>query len=131
MDRMSHSRASVFTKHIDAESGQSMNQFPKDGLSNSVSFGEEPTNNHSLSVAGLMTTAERELSAFFNAVTELIGSEQARVSAEDWLQEFETLDSLSQLTRRDWREVTVAASVRLASRLHASSQSSESQHLQI
>ena len=108
-----------------------MNQFPKDGLSNSVSFGEEPTNNHSLSVAGLMTTAERELSAFFNAVTELIGSEQARVSAEDWLQEFETLDSLSQLTRRDWREVTVAASVRLASRLHASSQSSESQHLQI
>jgi hypothetical protein len=107
-----------------------MNQFAKGGPTNSQSFGDEPTNNHSLSDAGLMATAERELAAFFNAVTELFGSEEARVSAEDWLQELEALDSLSQLTSRDWRDVTVAASERLASRLDASSQSSESQHLQ-
>jgi len=34
----------------------------------------------------VMTMAERELSAFFNAVTQLFGSEQAELSAEDWLQ---------------------------------------------
>ena len=34
--------------------------------------------------------AERELSAFMLAVTELFGPEQARLSAEDWLDESET-----------------------------------------
>lgn len=31
--------------------------------------------------------AERELSAFIDAATELFGPEQARVSTEDWLEE--------------------------------------------
>ena len=35
----------------------------------------------------------RELSAFFRAVTDLYGPEQARVSAEDWLEESDLMDS--------------------------------------
>ena len=61
--------------------------------------------------------AGRELSAFIAAVTELFGREQARLSAEDWLDESELMDSPPRSTSRDWRAVTVAASVRLASRL--------------
>src|SRR5437867_723447 len=45
------------------------------------------TSNHSMTCGDLMTMAQRELSAFIRAVTELFGSEQARLSAEDWLDE--------------------------------------------
>jgi hypothetical protein len=58
--------------------------------------------------------AERELSAFMLAVTELLGPEQARLSAEDWLDESEQMDSPQRATSRDWRAVTVAALARLA-----------------
>ena len=61
--------------------------------------------------------AERELSAFILAVTELFGPEQARLSAEDWVNESERMDSPPRTTSRDWRAVTVAASARLANRL--------------
>jgi len=60
--------------------------------------------------------AERELSAFISAVTELFGPEQARLSAEDWLDESELMDSPPRSTSRDWRAVTVAAPARLANR---------------
>jgi hypothetical protein len=60
--------------------------------------------------------AERELSAFILAVTELFGPEQARLSTEDWLDELELKDSSLRATSRDWRAVTVAASARLANR---------------
>jgi hypothetical protein len=60
--------------------------------------------------------AERELSAFIRAVTELFGPEQARPSREDWLDESELKDSPPRATSRDWRAVTVAASARLANR---------------
>jgi hypothetical protein len=62
--------------------------------------------------------AERELSAFIAAVAELSGPEQARLSAEDWLDESELMDSPYRSTRRDWRTVTIAASARLATRLN-------------
>jgi hypothetical protein len=55
--------------------------------------------------------AERELSAFISAATELFGPEQAKLAAEDWLEEFEPTD-------RSPRSVTVAASARLANRLN-------------
>ena len=61
-------------------------------------------------------TAERELSAFVRAVTELFGPEQARLSAEDWLLELERMDSPPRATRRVPRAVTVVASARLANR---------------
>jgi hypothetical protein len=59
--------------------------------------------------------AEHELSAFITAVTELFGPEQAKLSAEDWLAEFELMD-------RSPRSVTVAASSRLANRLNIARQ---------
>jgi hypothetical protein len=60
--------------------------------------------------------AERELSAFIRAVTELFGPEQARLSTEDWLDQSELMDSPHTATRKEWRVVTIAASARLANR---------------
>jgi hypothetical protein len=62
--------------------------------------------------------AERELAAFLGAVTELFGATQARISAEDWLDESALMDSPPRSASRDWRAVTVAASARLATRLN-------------
>jgi hypothetical protein len=67
--------------------------------------------------ADQMHLAERELASFIGAVTELFGPEQARLSADDWLDESELMDSPPRSTSRDWRAVTVAASARLANRL--------------
>src|SRR5208282_1312807 len=63
--------------------------------------------------------AERELSAFIRAVTELFGPEQAPLCADDWLDESELRDCPPRSTSRDWRAVTVAASARLANRVIA------------
>jgi hypothetical protein len=73
-----------------------------------------------------MTMAERELSAFFDAVTELFGLEQAELSAEDWLQELIGIDGLP-ASAREWRLITARVSARLASRVNASSLSTEPQ----
>jgi hypothetical protein len=63
--------------------------------------------------------AEREFSAFISAVKELLGPDQAALSAVDWLDESELMDSQRGSTSRDWRAVTIAASARLANRLNA------------
>ena len=57
--------------------------------------------------------AERELSAFIRAVTELYGPEHAKISEKDWLDESELMDSPPLSTNREWRAVTIAASARL------------------
>jgi hypothetical protein len=67
----------------------------------------------------LATMAERELSAFFKAVTQSFGSEQAELSAEDWLQELNGIDGLPN-SARGWRLITAKVSTRLASRVNAS-----------
>ncbi len=67
--------------------------------------------------AAEMDIAERELSAFISAVTQLFGPEEAKLSAEDWLDESELMDSPPLSTNRNWRAVTIAASARLAIRL--------------
>jgi len=54
--------------------------------------------------------AKREFSAFLSAVKELHGPEQAQLSAVDWLDELELMDSRPESTSRDWRAVTIAAS---------------------
>jgi len=74
----------------------------------------------------LATMAERELSAFFNAVAQLFGSEQAELSAENWLQELIKIDRLPASTR-EWQLITARASSRLASRVGALSLSTERQ----
>ena len=63
------------------------------------------------------TIAERELSAFFTAVTELFGSEQAEASVEDWLCELIACNDLPASTR-EWRTLTVSAAARLARRVN-------------
>ena len=65
--------------------------------------------------------AEHELSAFISAVKELHGPEQAQISAVDWLDELDLMDSHRGSTSRDWRAVTIAAAARLANRLNAAS----------
>lgn len=67
---------------------------------------------------GQISLAERELSAFIAAVAELYGAEEARASAEDWFDESELMDFSPRSTHRDWRTITIAASVRLANRLN-------------
>lgn len=62
--------------------------------------------------------AETELASFVAAVTRLYGSEQAKVSAEDWLEESELMDSPPRSEDRNWRAVTVAAVARLANRIN-------------
>jgi hypothetical protein len=61
--------------------------------------------------------AERELSAFIRAVAQLYGPEPARLSAQDWLDECDLMDSAPRSEDRDRRPVTIAASARLADRL--------------
>jgi hypothetical protein len=68
--------------------------------------------------ADLMTMAERELSAFFRAVTQLSGAQQAELLAEDWLRELIEIDRLP-ATPREWRLITAKVSTRLASRVSA------------
>jgi hypothetical protein len=72
----------------------------------------------------LMKTAEQELAAFFNAVKQLFGREQAELSAEDWLQALAEIECLPS-SNRDWRLVTIKASARLATRVNVSSLSTE------
>lgn len=69
------------------------------------------------SCADQMYMAERELSAFICAVTQLYGSEEAKLAAEDWLDEAELMDSPPLLTSRNWRAVTIAAAARLANQI--------------
>ena len=86
-----------------------------------TTVGDELPNSDGPTFAKLMTMAERELGAFISAVTELFGSEQATLAAEDWLDELVLMEALPGLTSRDWRSITIAASARLANRVTASS----------
>ena len=74
-------------------------------------------NDNNSKCACAMSIAERELGAFINAVTNLHGPEQARISAEDWLDEFESMDHLPKSAHSEWRLITISAAARLARRL--------------
>ena len=84
----------------------------------------KPSTNFTPRCADLMTLADRELSAFFNAVTQLFGPEQAELSAENWLQELIEIDGLP-TSAREWRLITAKASTRLPNGVNASSPSTE------
>jgi hypothetical protein len=84
----------------------------------------KPSNNSTPRCADFITMAERELSAFFDAVTQLFGSEQAELSAEDWLQELIDTDGLP-TSVREWRLITAKVSTRLPSGANSSSLSTE------
>jgi len=67
--------------------------------------------------AGFLSDAEKELRAFARAVQELFGSGQIRQSIEDWIEELESMDWRCAESVPDWRGITIAAAVRLASRI--------------
>jgi len=70
---------------------------------------------HNPTCSELLGMADHELGAFFGAVAELFGSEQAELSAEDWLGEVLATETLPSATC-DWRLITFSAATRLASR---------------
>ncbi len=77
----------------------------------------EHTEDHDRDCNDLMGIAEREFVAFTRAVSEMFGAEEARLSAEDWLNEVASRDCLPGPTAREWRLVTIAALARLAIRM--------------
>jgi len=83
----------------------------------------KPSKNSSPRCADFITMAERELSAFFSAVTQLFGSEQAELSAQAWLHELIEIDGLP-TSAREWRLITAKVSTRLPGGVNASSASS-------
>jgi len=72
----------------------------------------KPSRNSDPRCADVTTLAERELSAFFNAVTQLFGPEQADLSAEDWLHELINVGGLP-ASAREWRLITAKVATRL------------------
>ena len=60
---------------------------------------------------------EHELRGFVNAVTELLGTQQANVLTEIWLDELASMDAMPEPTSTEWRLVTLGAWARLAHRL--------------
>ena len=83
-----------------------------------------PSNHSNLGCADLITMAERELSVFFNAISQLFGPEQAERAAEDWLQELIKIDGLP-ATTREWRLITAKVTTRLPGGVNASSLATE------
>ena len=77
----------------------------------------EPHQNGNFICAELMIRAERELSAFFSAVAELFGPEQATLAAKDWLQRLEVMRDLP-ASPREWRVLSIEVSARLAKRVN-------------
>jgi hypothetical protein len=68
-------------------------------------------------VAELMTTAEAELAAFYEAVFRQYGLKEAKKAAQDWIEELETMDWPTDWALPNWRHVTIAAADCLALRM--------------
>lgn len=60
-----------------------------------------------------LTAAERELSAFFAAVNENFGADQASKSAIDWLEKVKLMDWPIEEETPNWRHATLSACARL------------------
>jgi len=65
------------------------------------------------SIAQHLASAERDLSAFVTAVRQLFGPEQAWHAADNWMEELEQTDWISEAQPIDWRGVTIAAAAKL------------------
>jgi hypothetical protein len=103
-----------------------MDEVTKDTTTTHSGLNTDGVDTRQRNCTGLLRMAERELVALFASVTELFGSEQARLTSEDWVEEVESLDTVEGLTNRDWRQISISALVRLARRLNASSMSIDS-----
>jgi hypothetical protein len=85
-----------------------------DKKTNSIVHAQQPPAER---VAELMTTAETELAAFYEAVFRQYGPKEARKSAQDWIDELETMDWPADWALPNWRHVTIAAADCLAFRI--------------
>jgi hypothetical protein len=65
-------------------------------------------------VAEFLAAAERELVAFYEAVFRRYGLKEARMAAQDWIAELETMDWPADWALLNWRHVTIAAADCLA-----------------
>jgi len=74
------------------------------------------TDQEGKSMAQHLASAERELSAFVTAVHQSFGPEQARYAADNWMEELEQTDWISEAQAIDWRALTIAAAARLVGR---------------
>ena len=72
--------------------------------------------NQEVSMAKLLASAERELSAFVAAVNQLFGAEQGQKAAKNWIEELERADWPSGASVINWRKVTIAAAATLVRR---------------
>jgi hypothetical protein len=77
----------------------------------------QPSKHHTVNCRKFATVAEQELGAFFRAVTKQFGSEQATLSAEDWLHELETSTGIP-ASMREYRLITIRVAKRLADRVN-------------
>jgi hypothetical protein len=89
-------------------------------------FDPDTSKNRNPDCFEFVTKAEQELSAFFGAVKELFGPEQAELSANDWLRELNAIEGLP-ASAGEWRRITAMATARLAGRVPSSSLSTEAQ----
>lgn len=76
----------------------------------------ETPKTHNSVCADVVTMAEHEFAAFFIAMTELYGPEEAELSAEDWLGELKAISPLPSSTH-EWRRITLNVSTRVAARV--------------
>jgi hypothetical protein len=67
--------------------------------------------------------AESELSSFIATITASYGTEQAKLSAEDRLEESELINSPPRSEDRNWCAVTIATSAKLADRVQCRAES--------
>jgi hypothetical protein len=67
--------------------------------------------------AELHIAAEMELAAFYGAVLEMHGTEEARHAAQDWIDALERMEKPISGGLPDWRRATIAAADCLASRI--------------
>jgi hypothetical protein len=67
--------------------------------------------------AELVTTAEIELAAFYEAVSRRYGLKEASKAAQDWIEELERMDWPADWAFPNWRHVTIIAANCLAFRI--------------
>jgi hypothetical protein len=79
----------------------------------------QPDSNNAGHWANPFALAARELGAFVKAVSDSFGPEQARLAADEWLEELESRSELSVSTPAAWRSITIAAAARAAVSLKA------------
>ena len=68
-------------------------------------------------VAELMTTAETEIAAFYQAVSRQYGLKEAKDAAQNWIDALGTMDWPADCALPNWRHVTIAAADCLALRI--------------